>query len=131
MKEKTKKFEGTNANEIEVGDFLREKNGCPETQARANFNNEDFQTVINGFIKYILLGMIMRNEKDEEDKERYEVTMSMKRSRKSTIRLTSLSDEVNAAEPRVTGVSLLQRLIIIDLRVLYFYFPLIKSLKYT
>jgi len=34
-----------------------------ETQARANFNNGDFQTVINEFAEYVLLEMIMESKK--------------------------------------------------------------------
>lgn len=40
----------------------------PETRARANFNNGDFQAVINEFAEYVLLEMIMESEKDGEDK---------------------------------------------------------------
>lgn len=42
-----------------------------ETRARANFNNRDFQAVINEFAEYALLEMIMESEKGGVDKERH------------------------------------------------------------
>lgn len=38
----------------------------PETRARANFNNGDFQAVINEFAEYVLLEMIMESEEGGE-----------------------------------------------------------------
>lgn len=43
----------------------------PETRARTNFNNRDFQAVINEFAEYVLLKMIMESKKGEEDKEKH------------------------------------------------------------
>lgn len=43
----------------------------PETRARANFNNGDFQAVINEFAEYVLLEMIIESERGGEDKERH------------------------------------------------------------
>lgn len=36
---------------------------CSKTPARANFNNGDFQAVINEFAEYVLLEMIIESEK--------------------------------------------------------------------
>jgi len=52
---------------------MRRRRTHPETRARANFNNGDFQTVINEFAEYVLLKMIMESEKGGEDKEKYGV----------------------------------------------------------
>ena len=47
----------------------------PETRARANFNNGDFQAVINEFAEYVLLEMIM----ERTGKSRGDIRRGMER----------------------------------------------------
>lgn len=78
-----------------------------ETQVRANFNNGDFQTVINEFAEYVLLEMIIESEKGGRKisangggEERHGSEGWMKRSRMVITHPTSSSDEVNVARNR-------------------------------
>jgi len=53
----------------EGSDQGRDGRGCRGTQTRADFNNGDFQAIINEFAERVLLGTIMESEEKGGDEE--------------------------------------------------------------